>query len=1530
MNKLYKINFLACLLVVLTAITAQAQSNKPNSQTQSTTQLSSGQLNLPGNYLLNGKINAVRSYDVYISGKDADDIIAANALRKEVMLSTQYLDGLGRPIQTVVRKGTPQGKDMIQMNVYDQFGRETQSFLPYYSTTATDGSFIRSAFGDQQIRLQNHYGSGEDIFYGLTEFDNAPSGTVRKTMAPGNSWAGAGKGVSLEYFHTTTDHNIRKWTVANSESAIPVTAGDYAVGELTFTVSTDEDGRVSREFKDKEGRVILRQVNGEGTLTDSYQGWLSTQYIYDTRGNLRFVLPPKAVEALRTHSTPWNYSAVDVSELAFKYVYDLRNRMILSDVPGAEPVSTVYDLLDRPVLTQDANQAAMSPGQWTFTKFDERNRPVMVGFIRTNDTRQTLQNAADGWANKDYYVKTIQPCGTAGEIEGHTLVSSEHIDGTTMYKAKDRVIFLPGFKTKDNDHVVVDAGVSVCEDYSYYQGYYDATFPSLKDYGATNSFEMIMVNYYDNYDYATKAFDSSFDPNDDFYDTPQEVSDHRALTPVQYTIVDGLPTVSKVRTLDTDLWLTTNTFYDNRGRVIQVRAENHVGGEDIITTQYDFAGRILHTHNRHINPNATANSITEFVKRYGYDETGRPTTIHQKIGSGSFRHITTMAYNELGEMSTQTLGTDPVVSSNPLETLNYKYNVRGWVKSINGDYVANGTGSHYFGMDLSYDYGFGTTQLGGNVAGVKWRSKSGSRQRAYGFLYDKASRLTDADYNHSINGTTWNRSIAGMADNDFSSSYTYDDNGNILNLTRKGVIAGATYTIDDLDYTYSAHSNQLSRVVEDGTAPNLPDGFSNGNSGTANDYTYDDNGNLTKDENKGIQSISYNVLNLPETVTFTGGRSISYSYDAAGIKLKKTVNDNGAISVTDYVGGFVYENNELQFFGHEEGRVRKNYLGNLVNDFFVKDHLGNTRMTLTEVAEVVEYRATMETDVTPEGVNLKQYEEQLFLNLENTRQSPSNFNTSGEPGIVNDETARLNGAEAARRIGPAKMLAVNAGDVVDMSVKYRHDNNGNYGTSVIKDDMIGALAEVFDNLNGGTASAETALSTLFNGQALAKAYVGGNSTVGRPKAYMTYLLFNQDFEYIDGHFYQVDAISSFGDLQASVNVSEGGYLYVYLSNENAVSFDVHFDDFFITHTKSTILQEDHYYPFGMNIGALSSTAPQAKSNQYKYNGNEEQINFDLNLFDFNARFYDPLLGRFTSVDPLADNLAQIDLTPYQFAWNNPIIFTDPSGLCPECTGTGEENEIDFVNGAMYLYDGSDWIRQDGQVAGAVVTPDGTTGAEPDYSFENFVYGSEFFQGKKVMKHRDGVGPTFLLADMWEKRTWTHPTGIGTYDVDYEGRVTGVTSITGIPPDITPVGRGRSIAKVANRAVKAAKRVNSAKLARGWQGKGTYPGVDNWRNITLGDGKFVVGGLPGQSNYYTTLRGLNRSGLSKNSLFQGLQVSKHPQFGYRGQVGIYRVSGNTPAAFGTTYANPQFGSGGLPQLFIPDYSGLQLIKTIPLK
>lgn len=279
-------------------------------------------------------------------------------------------------------------------------------------------------------------------------------------------------------------------------------------------------------------------------------------------------------------------------------------------------------------------------------------------------------------------------------------------------------------------------------------------------------------------------------------------------------------------------------------------------------------------------------------------------------------------------------------------------------------------------------------------------------------------------------------------------------------------------------------------------------------------------------------------------------------------------------------------------------------------------------------------------------------------------------------------------------------------------------------------------------------------------------------------------------------------------------------------------------------------------------------------------------------YDYGARFYDPALGRFDSVDPLADDYSF--QSPYLYGYNNPIRFIDFMGM------SGQEPEEEKKNNETRTYKDYSTLEKIAymllsglnEYGGALNKKSGNSDASVEQNIET---GVEDLAQKTLLLHGH--------ATMVRSST----SGIsGADDV-----------LSNTVDDIDDVGA-------------AAKSVNSAKLAKTWQGNETYAGVDNWRNITLKDGKYVVGGLPGQSNYYTTTSGLNRSGLSRNNLFKGLQVSKHPQHGYRGQAGIYRVSGDTPAAFGTTYANPQFGSGGLPQIYIPNYSNLQLIKTIPLR
>ena len=139
--------------------------------------------------------------------------------------------------------------------------------------------------------------------------------------------------------------------------------------------------------------------------------------------------------------------------------------------------------------------------------------------------------------------------------------------------------------------------------------------------------------------------------------------------------------------------------------------------------------------------------------------------------------------------------------------------------------------------------------------------------------------------------------------------------------------------------------------------------------------------------------------------------------------------------------------------------------------------------------------------------------------------------------------------------------------------------------------------------------------------------------------------------------------------------------------------------------------------------------------------------------------------------------------------------------------------------------------------------------------------------------------------------------------------------------------------------------NPSKLAALSQGNPRYPGIDRWKNIELKDGQLLVGSPPGSSaGFFTTLKSLKRTGFDKRNYWQRLQVAPHPVKPYRPEVGIYRVKNGLRGAFGQTKANPQYGpykqelfniskppiDGPLPQVYIPNYSRLELVTTIRLK
>ena len=1049
---------------------------------------------------------------------------------------------------------------------------------------------------------------------------------------------------TLRFEAQTSGWNFNWFDITSPAASSVGSLGVYEAGQLFKNVMIDEDGKALVEYKDKEGKVVLKKVQIDNSVPANYtdnEKFLCTYYVYDDLNQLRFVIPPKAVEAIRSD---WSLSSRPdvVKELCFRYEYDARGRMIAKKVPGAGWVYMIYDSRDRLVMMQDGNMRQSL--QYLCTQYDELNREISTGFF-------------DGAVNTPSYHQSL--------------------------------------------------------------AYNTTNYPVL-----SSNFQELTGMYYDNYSWINNPFGSTIDGNQ--VSSGGFLAASNTSFPYPQSIESNASVIGQVT--GTKAFLTglkdgpgygyTVNYYDNYNRIIQQRTQLTNEENDVTTNQYSFDGKLL-VSKMQIN----YDNSTKLLTTNTYDGGGRLLSIKKKIDNFEDKIIVQNTYDEKNQLARKDLGRN-FSNTAPLESLNYDYNIRGWLTGINKDYANSQSMDKRFGMQLCYDYGFGGssgnhTYLNGNISGTIWKSVGDGEQRAYGFAYDAANRLLKADFTQNNGG--WNTS-AGV---DFSVKIGdginykqgYDPNGNILSVQQEGLKPGGSLLIDDLHYVYFNNSNKLSKVT-DGIPPpfqgevNLGD-FADRNT-TGNDYGYDVNGNLVADLNKGLGhqgltgidvysseygAIRYNYLNLPEWIEKTQDGdvvgTIRNLYDARGKKYRKIVYNETTTASTTYIGAAVYDGQlgaePLQFVSHEEGRIRPLRDANLVitgyvYDYFIKDHLGNVRMVLTD-----ENRTDQYGPVTFEGGNLNS-EKLNYNNVEMHREPQAAFSSGS------GNTAQLL-SKTIGSIGVGKLLKVMAEDRVHATVDYyipsaTIDNSFANGINSLVTSITSLLSAA-----GAPAVLKNSSSVITSGlnSSTSSAYLfmapqGSSSQTLLPKAYLNILFFDEQFKFVsqNSESVPVSVMGSVSQLQRMLGSAKvapkNGYVYIYVSNES--NNNVYFDNFNVTHERGPILEETHYYPFGLTMQGISSKAAGGTENKYKFGGKELQSSefsdgSGLDWIDYGARMYDPQLGRWHTVDPMCERYNPI--SPYEYAANDPIKYIDPNGRDIIINGGSEEERkifLDWISNAL--------------------------------------------------------------------------------------------------------------------------------------------------------------------------------------------------------------------------------------------------------
>ena len=734
-----------------------------------------------------------------------------NPTNVQALQQVTYFDGLGRPKQQLANQQSGSGKNIVTPIEYDAFGRQVKDYLPY-ATTTNSLEYVSTATSD------------------IMTFYNSTYSTLTGNPAL-----------------TTTNPYSEKLLEASPLDRVVKQSdpgNDWAMGanhEIKLNYQTNTAGEVK----------LFKALASYNSATGLYTNNLTNPSSYDANQLYKTVNIDEdwIIYAGNSHTSQEfkdkeghiilkrQFSGLDSYDTF--YIYDQYGNLsyVLPPLANGAIDQNTLDGLCYQYQYDYRNRlgAKKLPGkQWEFIIYDKLDRVIATGptFSPFGDSPV---GSEIGWLITKYDVFD-RPIYTGWEQSTTVTFAGRKLK-------QDATNLLTSFSERKTATATIDGIPNVF--------YSNAIIPT--------TFKLLTVNYYDNYDFET-FMPSIVYTADGYNNTTQKPK--------------GLPTGSWTRVLSTLAATDAErnyVLYDFKARPVKTFSLNYLGGYTQVDTSLDFAGKTIYTETRHKRINAD----TELYVRddYSYTPQDRMLAHYHKIGTaGTPQLIAENSYDELGQLISKKVGHN---STNPLQKVDYGYNIRGWLTDINktgwndntNPTPLNITGepNDLFALRINYNQvrnetGYtGRAEFDGNISETYWRTSGDNVLRKYGYFYDELNRLQLSVYQKPFAATA--------VTNSYNESMTYDKNGNIKTLQRNGDLDGSTLSIpiDDLNYTYklNASGNETNQLMRVNDASNSTSGFKDGTN-TDDDYNYDMNGNMTIDKNKLITTnIKYNHLNLP-------------------------------------------------------------------------------------------------------------------------------------------------------------------------------------------------------------------------------------------------------------------------------------------------------------------------------------------------------------------------------------------------------------------------------------------------------------------------------------------------------------------------------------------------------------------------------------------------------------------------------------------------------------------------------------------